>query len=353
MSNNRNPPYSFSSRYRPLSPRIDEIFASNRSAWNGIIRRGGSGRHVSMQIGLNWTLTKVSPQIFQKIASTRSRLCTLSLSFFFLHGTDRFSLFLSRLRPRARSQLRNRPAGKRECISRLLSFPSIFYRREKNTPTKVPSTYIICMYTCIYIYASRCACVVRVCRRVSSVSVMCDSPAHAVRCYTPEIYSSLPISYPGVTIDPPPPSQVEPITGAETESNPYRVPYRYATPLGDACARGRISLVENARARARRMSFSLLFTCAFCSFLSFHQPGSHMMGRSFVRRCVIRNRFLEPTARGTTWNVRSRGTFSRSPKIVERGSHSRSALLRHHRGERFRFQRHGGIGAHRGGTGRA
>jgi len=111
---------------------------------------------------------------FRKSPYTLHRALSLSLPLAFF--PDRFSLFLSRLRPRARAQPRNRPAGKRECISRLLSFPSIFYRREKNTPKEGAvyvyrtCTYLSCVHMCM------CACM---CRRVS---VTCDSPAHAARC---------------------------------------------------------------------------------------------------------------------------------------------------------------------------
>lgn len=140
------------------------IFGSNRSDRNGIISRG---RWTAREyVSLNRTLTKVSLSIFFRKsplhAAPRFASLSLSLPLSLAFFPDRFSLFLSRLHPRARSQPRNRPAGKRECISRLLSFPSIFYQREKNR--KVPSTYIMC--TCLsrgLVCVRARACIVCVC----------------------------------------------------------------------------------------------------------------------------------------------------------------------------------------------
>lgn len=133
-------------------------------------------------VSLNRTLTKVSPGIFFRKSPLHAapRFASLSVPLASLPSPT-VALFLSRLRPRARGQPRNRPAGKRECISRLLSFPSIFYRREKNTP-KEGTVYVY--YMCTSLSRVRlCACLRVACvggyRRVS---VTCDSPAHAARC---------------------------------------------------------------------------------------------------------------------------------------------------------------------------
>lgn len=67
---------------------------------------------------------------FRKIDSKRAR-CLLP-------SPSRPSLFVSLplVHPRA-AQRRNRPPAKRECISRLLSFPSISYRKEKEYSTRI------------------------------------------------------------------------------------------------------------------------------------------------------------------------------------------------------------------------
>lgn len=161
----------------PLSPRIDDSRIGSIRSKRDYFPRAIDGTRVrESKPNVNEGFTV---DFFQKISTRCTALCLslslslyLSLAFF----PDRFSLFLSRLRPRARGQPRNRPAGKRECISRLLSFPSIFYRREKNTP-KEGSVYVCYMCTCLS--RARVCCV---CRRGSSVSVTCDSPAHAARC---------------------------------------------------------------------------------------------------------------------------------------------------------------------------
>lgn len=136
----------------PLSPRIDDSRIGSIRSKRDYFPRAMDGTRVrESKPNVNEGFTV---DFFQKIYALYRALplflsLYLSLAFF----PDRFSLFLSRLRPRARGQPRNRPAGKRECISRLLSFPSIFYRREKNTP-KEGSVYVC------YVYVSlACACV--------------------------------------------------------------------------------------------------------------------------------------------------------------------------------------------------
>jgi len=141
--------------------------------------------------------------------------------------------------------------------------------------------------------------------------------------YTPEIYSSLPISYPGVTIDPPrraAPKRAEP-SRAETRRDETRRdetrrdetrrdetrcdetrrdemiraedPYRYVMHHSTR-ARGddRVSLVENARALAPN-DFLSCYLRRLLPHLDRYTMRPHSNARS-------RNGFLEPAARGNT-----------------------------------------------------
>lgn len=113
----------FDFRYRKAQPR-----SKSHGISRTIDRRTNSVIEARIVVNEGFTAD------FWKIDSNRAACCLVSSPSLFL-SPPRPILTLSLSPPRAptrgAAQRWNRPAAKRECISRLLSFPPISYRKEK------------------------------------------------------------------------------------------------------------------------------------------------------------------------------------------------------------------------------